>query len=284
MQSPSAHESMRHQKLVNSHFTEVASYWAEVYQRGDDVDAVIFQERLSVVLELVERIGLPRHARLLEIGCGAGYTTAALARLGYVVDAIDAVDAMVEATRSLAAKVGLATRVTSTRGDVHALPFPDATFGLVVAIGVLPWLPSMEKPVEEICRVLRPGGCSIVSVDNRWGLRQFVEPFTNPLLMPAKELAKGIARPFRRGKAGALNHTTSRRQCDALLRASGMEKLEGVTLGFGPLRFFNREMLPNPVGLKLHRWLQGLADRDVPLLRGGGYQYLVLARKLSPRI
>jgi SAM-dependent methyltransferase len=284
MQSPSAYEPMRHQKLVNSHFTQVASYWAEVYQRGDDVNAVIFRERLRVVLELVERIGLPRHARVLEIGCGAGYTTAALAGLGYAVDAIDAVEAMVDATCALAAKVGLATRVTSAIGDVHALPFPDATFGLVVAIGVLPWLPSTEKPVREICRVLRPGGCAILSVDNRWGLRQFVEPFTNPLLMPAKEVAKGIAWPFRRGRAGALNHTTSRRQCDALLRANGMEKLEGVTLGFGPFSFFNRAMLPNPVGLKLHRWLQDLADRDVPLLRAGGYQYLVLARKLSPRI
>jgi ubiquinone/menaquinone biosynthesis C-methylase UbiE len=274
-----AHDALDHQKLVNSHFDVVSSYWAEVYERDDDVNAAIFQQRLKLVLGLVNSIPLPRHRRVMEIGCGAGHATVALAGAGYRVDAIDAVQAMADATRARAAEAGLASRVTSGVGDIRELGFPDESFGLVLAIGVLPWLASMEKPVREICRVLEPGGYAIVSVENRWGLRQFVEPFTNPLLSPAKDLVKNVLRQCGRRKGAPLNRTTAMRDCDALLRGAGLDKLVGVTLGFGAFTLFNHEFLPPPIGLRVHRFLQGLADRRVPVIRSSGYQYVVLARK-----
>jgi SAM-dependent methyltransferase len=267
-----AAEAAEHQKRVNAHFKRVSSYWAEVYQRDDDVDAVIFQERLDLVLRLVKGIGLPPDAPVLEIGCGAGHATLALAKLGYIVDAIDTVGAMAQATRSRAAEAGLAARVRSGIGDIRALSFECETFSLVLAIGVLPWLTSIEEPLREISRVLKPGGHAIVSVDNRWGLRQFLEPFTNPILRTARQMV-------RRGKAGPLNRTTAIRGCDASLRRAGLEKREGVTLGFGPFTCFGHELLPAASGLKVHRILQGLADRNVPGIRSGGYQYVVLTRK-----
>jgi ubiquinone/menaquinone biosynthesis C-methylase UbiE len=268
-----------HQKLVNSHFDTVSSYWAKVYERDDDVNAAIFQQRLKLVLELVNSVALPRHRRVMEIGCGAGHATVALAGAGYRVDAIDAVQAMVDATRARAVEAGLASRVTSGVGDIRELGFPDETFGLVLAIGVLPWLASMEKPVREICRVLEAGGYAIVSVVNRWGLRQFVEPFTNPLLSPAKDLAKNVLRQCGRSKSAALIRTTAMRECDALLGCAGLDKLAGVTLGFGAFTLFNHEFLPPSMGLRVHRFLQGLADRKVPVIRSSGSEYVVLTRK-----
>ncbi len=273
------YDALNHQKLVNSHFDAVSSYWAEVYERDDDVYAAIFQQRLKLVVDLVNGIALPRHWRVMEIGCGAGHATVALAGAGYCVEAIDAVQAMVDATRARAAEAGLASRVTSGLGDIHELGFPDETFGLVLAIGVLPWLASMEKPVREISRVLEPGGYAIVSVVNRWGLRQLVEPFTNPLLAPAKDLVKNVLRRFGRGKSAALICTTAMRECDALLGGAGLDKLAGVTLGFGPFTLFNHELLPPSMGLRVHRFLQGLADRRVPVIRSSGLEYVVLTRK-----
>ena len=268
-----------HQKRVNSHFNEAALYWAQVYERDDDVSACIYQERLRIVIELVNTIALLSPTRVLEIGCGAGYGAVALAGLGHVVDAVDTVQAMVDATRDLAAKAGLAGRIRSGLGDIHALPFADGTFGLVVAMGVLPWLPSIDEPMREIHRVLHDGGYLIVNVDNRWGLRQFLDPLKNPLLRPMKEFVKALLRRLGRSKAESLVCAVSTRECDAVLRDVGIEKLDGTTLGFGPFSVFAYEPVPNFIGLKVHRYLQSLAARRIPLIRVCGGEYIVLGRK-----
>ena len=64
-----------------------------------------------------------------------------------------------------------------------------------------------------------------------------------------------------------------------MLRADGLVKLLGFTLGFGPFLLLSREVVPQELGLKLHSKLQHLADDGFPLLRTCGSQYVVLARK-----
>jgi SAM-dependent methyltransferase len=271
-------ETVNEQATVNSYFEKVASYWAEVYERNDDLHGVVFQERLRILLELVGKIALPRQARVLEIGCGAGYATVAMARLGYFVDAIDAARAMVDLTRNRTINSGLQSRVRGSVADVSSLSFPDETFGLVVAMGVLGWVPSMTKAMQEICRVLRPGGYLILGVENRWGLRQFLDPFENPLLGPVKELAARVLRRSEREVPRVRRRSSSIRAYDAMLDAHHLEKLEGITFGFGPLTVFGYQLIPYPVGLKVHRGLQALAHRS-PVVRSVGALYTVLGRK-----
>jgi ubiquinone/menaquinone biosynthesis C-methylase UbiE len=273
-------ETLDEQRSVNSHFEEDASYWG-AYERDDDLNALIYQKRLRILLELVKRIELPRHERVLEVGCGAGQATVALAKLGYAVDAIDAVQVMVDATRDRAVKARLESTVSCNLGDVRALSFPDETFGLVVALGVLPWLPSNEKPMNEMSRVLRPHGYLIMSVGNRWGLPQLLDPFANPYLRPARQLAKKfVRRVLRRGQFPRPRwRPTSIRDCDALLAANRLEKLDGITFGFGPFTLLGYRVLPHSLGVKVHDGLQALADRGVLVLRSTGALYTVLARK-----
>ena len=52
-----------------------------------------------------------------------------------------------------------------------------------------------------------------------------------------------------------------------------------VTLGVGPFTLYNHELLPPSIGLRVHRFLQGLADRRVRVIRSSGSQYTVLTRK-----
>jgi SAM-dependent methyltransferase len=279
MQALGSEHATRHQRLVDSHFREAAPYWADIYERDDDVDAAIYRRRLRTVLDLVQQIALPERSRVLEIGSGAGYATLALARGGHKVDAIDAIETMVEATRDRVAGAGLAASVNCRLGDIHALDFPDGAFGLVVAMGVLPWLPSIERPLREMSRVLRPSGYALVTVDNRWGLRQVLEPYTCPLLRPAKQAVKTVLAPFRQRKIRSLTHSISIKRCEASFRAAGLDKVLGVTIGFGPFTIFNHAAIPAGIGMMLHRYLQALADRGVRGLRSAGSQYVILARK-----
>ncbi len=277
MQMPGHAAGFGHQGQVNGHFAREARYWADVYRRDDDVDAVIYQRRLCCVLDMVDRLGLTGDAPLLEIGSGAGYAAVALARRGHRVEAVDPVARMVDATRRHAQRAGVAASLQCREGDINALPFADGAFAVVIAMGVLPWLPSIAGPLGEIRRVLRPGGHAILTVDNRWGLRQFVEPYTNPLLQPVKVALKALLRRPPNGRV--LTHSISLNACHAAVAAAGMERRAGVTLGFGAFTFLNRRLLPNAIGLPVHRLLQPLADRNVPILRSLGGQYVLLAQK-----
>ncbi|MGH7984756.1 MAG: class I SAM-dependent methyltransferase [Candidatus Binataceae bacterium] len=271
--------STQEQTLVNRHFEKVAPYWMQVYGRSDDLYSQIYQERLRIVLEFADRTGLPKAARALDIGCGAGYATVALARRGYRVDAVDAVEAMTESTRHLAAQADLRQNVKVSRGDIHALPFPDKTFDLVVAVGVLPWLTSVEEALNDISLILQPRGYLIATVDNRWGLRQLVEPLANPLFAPLKGPTKTILRRFQLLRTSPRPSRTSIVRFDSILADKGFDKLGGITIGFGPFTFFRRQLLPNRLGIRVNDFLQAMAYRAVPGVAACGAEYVFLARK-----
>ena len=66
---------------------------------------------------------------------------------------------------------------------------------------------------------------------------------------------------------------------DQLLFQTGLQKVRGATLGFGPFTFLKRKLLAEHVGIVLHRRLQTLADRQWPGIRSLGTEYVVMARK-----
>jgi len=266
--------------MLDAHFREQSPLWGAIYERLG-IFETIHQERLRLTLALVDGLCLSRNTRVLEVGCGAGLATVALARRTLTVDAIDPVPAMTQATRMRVAAACVETRVAVEEGDVHALPFPDDTFALVVALGVLPWLPKIEPPLREMSRVLHPGGYLIATVDTYWQLRQLFDPLTNPLLLKPRRLVGSFLRRRLVPRRGVRPQVTRLREFKRELVAQGLELQGGYTLGFGPFTFFNRPILPASVGLRLNNWLQSMANGGTPALRSGGSQFLVLAKKPS---
>ncbi len=270
------------QKLVDAYFQSAAPCWKEIYQL-DDIYATIHQQRRAAVLALVDKLGWSPESHILEIGCGAGSTTVALAQRGYVVEAIDTVGAMIDLTRQAAVETGVGHRVRTSVGDVRYLAFPDNMFSLVVAMGVTPYLYSLSQAMHEMARVLKPGGYLTVNADNTWRLNDVLDPRRFPALASTRWKVRevlerfGLCKPASRPRP----HMYSIKEFDAFLSTVGLEKVEGTTLGFGPFSFLNYKLLPDSVGVKLHHKLQSLADRGFPLIRSTGAQYIVLARKFG---
>jgi D-aspartate ligase len=270
------------QRLVNTYFEELAPFWRNVYQdRG--VFSAIHRHRQTLALGWADRLGLPEGAPVLEVGSGAGLTSILLAERGLQVHAIDPALSMLALTRRQAARAGMGPRLHVTRGDVHALPYADGTFCLVVALGVVPWLHSASEAVREMARVLEPGGHLLLNADNRARLSHLVDPRFNPVLEPGRQAVKralvtlGLRRPVDRPVATF--HRLD--EFDRLIVSAGLERVAGSTYGFGPFTVFGWEMLPPEAGVKLHGWLQRLAERNLPVLRSTGAQYLLIARKPS---
>jgi ubiquinone/menaquinone biosynthesis C-methylase UbiE len=266
------------QERVTAYFDSQAQYWKEIYVR-QDAFSVTYQQRMATVLAWIEQLALPSGSRILETGCGAGFTTLALAARGYQMEAQDVASKMAEQTRRHAEEAGLGNQVRVSAGEVHRLAFPDNTFPLVLAIGVLPWISAPAVAVRELTRVVQPGGFLLFTTDNRWRLHYLFNPARSPLLSPLRSAARMARRLLGRDASSSMNRLYSLRQTDSFVTAAGLEKIKSKTLGFGPFRFFNYRLFSDSRGIKIHEKLQSMADRGAPLLRATGGQYLVLARK-----
>jgi SAM-dependent methyltransferase len=106
--------------------------------------------------------------RVLEVGCGQGWLSDRIMReLECDVIAVDQSEHMVDLTRAR----GVAARVA----DVQQLPFGDAEFDCAVAAWMLYHVPSVDRALAELSRVVRPGGRLVAVTNARDSLREFVD-------------------------------------------------------------------------------------------------------------
>ncbi len=97
--------------------------------------------------------------KLLEVGVGAGTDHLQWARAGAQCHGVDLTDAAIETTRTRFALYGFQSDLR--RVDAESLPFGDETFDVVYSWGVIHHSESPELIIEEIRRVLKPGGIFI---------------------------------------------------------------------------------------------------------------------------
>src|SRR5215208_2178970 len=155
---------------------EVREYWNRhihdleitrhpVGSRGffDALDQYHF-EKLHHLLRLVAFDGY-RGRTVLEVGCGAGVDLARFAKGGAQVTGVDLAASAIELARANFEQQGLQGRFEV--GDGERLPFPDNSFDLVYAHGVVQYTANPQRLVNECRRVLKPGGQAIFQVYNR---------------------------------------------------------------------------------------------------------------------
>jgi SAM-dependent methyltransferase len=107
-------------------------------------------------LEFFDRVNIPPGSRLLDVGCGAGQLTIPAARRGIQVTGLDLAANLVQQARTKAADEGLKIQVDE--GDAEELPYPDASFDVVMSLIASMFAPRPDLVASEMCRVCRPGG------------------------------------------------------------------------------------------------------------------------------
>lgn len=114
---------------------------------------------LAATIAFAERVGIAADAAVLDAGSGLGGPARYLAEtFGCQVEGVDLSPDYVAVARLLTGRAGLAGRVAFREGDLTALPFEDARFGLVWTQHVAMNIADRASLYRELRRVLKPGG------------------------------------------------------------------------------------------------------------------------------
>ena len=105
---------------------------------------------------LVQFAGVVKGDRVLDVGCGTGVVAITAARRGGNVEAADLTSELLERARENARTAQV--QIEWREADVEELPYPAETFDVVVSQFAHMFAPRPEVAINEMLRVLRPGG------------------------------------------------------------------------------------------------------------------------------
>jgi SAM-dependent methyltransferase len=115
---------------------------------------------------------------ILDVGCGGGRTIEKLATLATKgkIYGVDYAKGSIAASSSKNSQLIQAGRVEIKQASVSQLPFPADQFDLVTAVETQYYWPDLLKDMQEILRVLKPGGTLIVIAESyRNGTQNWVQ-------------------------------------------------------------------------------------------------------------
>ena len=111
-------------------------------------------------------------AKMLEVGCGMGTDLIQLARRGFDVTGIDLTEEGIKLAQRRFQIYDLSANLRVD--DAENLSFDDNTFDIVYSFGVLHHTPDTQKSIDEVQRVLKPGGLAIIMLYNRWSYNYLI--------------------------------------------------------------------------------------------------------------
>jgi ubiquinone/menaquinone biosynthesis C-methylase UbiE len=143
------------------------------------------QARLAHISSHLKYLPLKSGLSVLDAGCGSGSMTRqiAAAESAATVVGVDLRESYLDFARRKAKSENL-TNATFKKGDVRALPFPDATFDIVWHKYLLQWVGDPQTAMTEFARVTKPGGLVVSCNFDSFGIIH--EP-PDPVIQPLAE-------------------------------------------------------------------------------------------------
>jgi SAM-dependent methyltransferase len=171
----------------------------DAHAEGDEYNVFTPQANERLIAAFVRLSGLPKGARVADLGCGSGAFTELLRRRGYTSVGLDISPKLVALGRRKYPGLEL------IEGDAENLPFENASLDGILLSGLVHHFPDPRRLAGEVKRVLKSGGAFVAFDPNRlnpfmWLYRDRTSPFYSSVGVTENErpvLAWQIAEVFR---------------------------------------------------------------------------------------
>ncbi|QSS99077.1 class I SAM-dependent methyltransferase [Pontibacillus sp. ALD_SL1] len=145
-------ESFNWHEAATKKWDQNVSFWSEksrsMWSQGSRAGIIPFIKHY-----------IPEGSQVADIGCGDGYGAYLLSEAGYNVTGVDISPKMIEYAKRMNGE-----RLKFTQGDLADLPFAQDTFEGLMAINSLEWTEDPKRALEELRRVLKPGGRLCIAI------------------------------------------------------------------------------------------------------------------------
>ncbi len=199
--------------------------------------------------------------QMLDVGCGTGYHMARYRERGFQLTGADGSAEMLRQAREVNPTVAF------HQGDVDKLPLPDNAYDFILCVEVLRYLPDIAPCLNEMARVLKPGGLALVTAAPVWQANAY--PLVNRLATTFNVQGMTALRQY--------FHTAGKLQRG--FKAAGFNSAEVHGVYGGPM-IWGERLAPSAMPALLKAWepLDALTS-DAPILRHLSNMFLVCSRK-----
>lgn len=157
------------------------NYWRKKFQRYSqkyEKESEIsgwsdhgLSRRVTTFKRVLDSTPLPLDPLVLDLGCGAGTYCRFLREKGFRVIGLDYSFPMLKRAQKLQGD----EKIKFLNGEAYDLPLLNQSVDVVICIGVLQTLTDEKKAIEEINRILRPGGIFFLDGINALGLNELIK-------------------------------------------------------------------------------------------------------------
>jgi len=254
---------LRKQRAVDVHSLQAPEFASSYEDLVSDPYRACFtysRRRLDTVIERY----LPVHGnglKVLDVGCGTGHYMAGLGTRGFDVTGVDGSEEMLAHARgnNPASRLELA--------DVDHIPIDDAQFDYALCVEVLRYLPNIAGVINELFRLLKPGGTALVTAASPLNLNGYY--LINRLASPHRILGLVPLRQY--------FHTSRRLRRSFLAGGFASCDVHGVYLG--PINWIEHAA-PAALPRLLRFWEHADAKiADKPVLREFSNMFLIRATR-----
>jgi len=274
-------------KDIAEGFSKSSDFWQRIYTSDKDGISNFYRldmiDRKTAVFDLLEKYMRHGPHQILDVGCGPGVFLEEAAARGHLAVGIDISESMVRKAEKMLHQRDLSAAFV-LQGDVENLPFRDNIFDAVLCIGVTSYLPRDSDALLEIKRIVKEDGIVIMGLPNQLKLAVVLDPYY--YFHGIRFLKKRRDRD-RKNERSSLSIENYRRyvfwRFRRLFSPFNLRILETVSIGFGPLTFWLKEVIRETWSLMIRHSLTKLAARGVLPIKTFANHWVICLKKNAIR-
>ena len=259
-------------KNISDFFSHKSDYWVNLYESDENPSSFMRYELISrkrTVFNLLDKLIPGKNKTVLDIGCGIGNYLEDLYKRGHKINGIDIAENMLQTSKERLKKYFEFPPLCRT--DIENLPFPDNQFDVVFCVGVLEYLKSDVKSLEQISRVLKPGGFLILTLPNFLSIKNFLDPyyflnkgwrfFFKKILKKKTKSQKDFQLKDIALNSDFTNRRYTLNQIDPIFRNNNLNVVSKLSVAFGPPRFWQKEYITLSRNIKISDFLNRQSNK-----------------------